>query len=188
MIAAATVVTVLGGYGLGRLSLNMEQSRHKSTFLKSAVALMEDEPKIKELLGEKYRIGSASLNDGFTKQEPKHVQLKLPVMGNNDNAFLYTYARRKSEDEKFKLYKIEMTFSKVEGKKLILLDLGKDSDATYMHDAEKELNVDTKAKAREELMKKMDEVYGPLSPSKQWKQKLKSTEQETSSDTNSTSK
>lgn len=185
VIAVATAATVFGGFGLGKLTINMDNTRSNVTFLKSVVALMEEEPKIKELLGEKYQIGS-SIQDDFTKQEPNHIQLKLPVTGKNDSAYLYTYARRKTPEEKYKLYKIEMTFSKVEGKKLILLDLGDNIDATYTHEAELGPGDFRRNKAREELMRKMDREFGPLSPSKEWQGRSKKDKLTTSPDATST--
>lgn len=169
MVLAAGAIAV-ASLGVGQVLISHDSKKIKGSFLKSAIALMREEPEVKKLLGEKFTIGSRSLKNDFTRLEPKRLQLMLPIAGEKDNGYLFAYARRKSENEKFKLYKIEMKFDKVNGQKLVLLDLGEDTDATYSHETENE-DYDKK-KAREELFARMDAEFGPVSPAKEWRKRL----------------
>lgn len=169
------VLTVAGigavSLGLGQIFINLDKKRIQGSFLKTALALMREEPEVKNLLGEKLTIGSRrALSDDFTKREPKRIQLMLPVSGEKDNGYLFAYARRKTEEEKFKLYKIEMTFNKIKNRKLVLLDLGEHTDATYTHETGEQDR--KKAKAREELFAKLDAEMGQVSPTKEFRKRL----------------
>lgn len=169
------VLTVAGigavSLGLGQIFINLDKKRIQGSFLKTALALMREEPEVKNLLGEKLTIGSRrALSDDFTKREPKRIQLMLPVSGEKDNGYLFAYARRKTEEEKFKLYKIEMTFNKIKNRKLVLLDLGEDTDATYTHETGEQDR--KKVKAREELFAKLDAEMGQVSPTKEFRKRL----------------
>lgn len=169
MVLAAGAIAV-ASLGVGQILIHHDAKKVQGSFLRSAIALMREEPEVMKLLGEKFTIGSRSLTDDFTKREPNRLQLMLPIAGEKDNGYLFAYARRKTEGEKFKLYKFEMTFNKVKGRKLILLDLGENTDATYSHESEDDDY--NEKKAREELFARMDAEFGPVSPTKEWRKRL----------------
>lgn len=121
-----------GGVGLGLMMLLTNRQRdklaNKATFLQRAIDIAKEQPKVRELLGEEIQVGKITLNDGWGKLQRLHVQLKVPVKGEHDFAYLYAYARRKSDEDKLKLYKLEATFNKIAGKKLIIMDRTNEED------------------------------------------------------------
>lgn len=123
LLAIASSLGMATGCMMLLVRREADKKTNQAAFLKSAIGIMDDQPVIKSLLGGEYQIGRASVTDGFTKLRKKHVQVLIPIKGSNDTACLYAHARRKEEDEIYKLYKLEMTFGKIENKKLILLDL-----------------------------------------------------------------
>lgn len=124
----ATLAGLAGvaGMSVGCVTLLLRRERdnkaNKSNFLLRAVELLKEQPVTKELLGDNLKIGRAKLDDGFGSADKFHVKIRLPIQGELDSAYLYAYARRKEETERLRLYKLEATFAKVKGKRLILLD------------------------------------------------------------------
>lgn len=129
MVKIAHLVAIAGGCGIGLgcmvllLRQQTERFANQAVFIQSALNIMEDQPAVKTLLGNSYQVGRATLKDGFTKVDRLNVRVRLPIKGDNDTAQLYAYAKKRYEKDKFKLIKLEMTFEKVRGKKLVLLDL-----------------------------------------------------------------
>ena len=103
------LIAVAGGCGIGVgvMALFLIKERDKLTnqaaFIKGAVQLLKEQPITKDLLGEELKIGKATLGDGWSRADKLHVQVRVPVAGEHDKAFLYAYARRKDEDEKLRL-------------------------------------------------------------------------------------
>lgn len=107
------------------LLLRQEKENYfnRGSFLGSAVSIVKEQPIITELIGEDIKLGRVSLKDGWGKMDQYQAQIKVPIIGDKDSGDLFAYARKKEKADKFKLYKLEMTFGKVKGKKLVLLDL-----------------------------------------------------------------
>lgn len=129
-----TLIAIASGCGIGvgcmALLLNKEKERYinRSKFIDNAVNIAKDQEGVKGLLGETVEIGKASLVDGWSKMNSTEVRLKVPIKGTNDNADLYTFARKPKDGTKYKLIKLEMTFAKIPGKKVVLLDMDAESD------------------------------------------------------------
>lgn len=123
----AVLTAVAGGFGLGigamsiLLNKELDRSANQAMFVKKAIDIMRNEPQVEQLLGGSIEVGNAKLLGGWSKVD-KEVQIKVPIKGELDNAYLYAYGRRKKVEDRFKLFKIEATFDKVRGKKLVLLD------------------------------------------------------------------
>lgn len=128
MVQWPTLIGIAGGCGIGLgcmtllLRKQVERVTNQSTFLKSAIDIMESQPAVMQLLGENRVIGRASLDDGFTKLGVQNVQVRVPVKGDNDTAQLYAYAFKSKVSKKYKLNKLEMTFEKIKGKRMILFE------------------------------------------------------------------
>lgn len=127
------------------LNKKAEKAAREASCVEKAIELMRTEPEIKKLLGEKIVPGRPTLYDGFGRLGKVHCQLKIPIKGETDNAFLYAYGRRRDENDTFRLYKAEATFAKIEGRRLILLD---------RTDQEDEVQVEPSAKKVEPAAKK----------------------------------
>lgn len=116
----------VGGMTVGTMALLLLRERDKSAakarYIKDAITTLKNEPISKELLGDNIKIGAITLKDGWSEIDKLAVRLKIPVTGDIDKAFLYAYARRPDEEERFRLYKLEAVFAKIKGKKLILMD------------------------------------------------------------------
>ena len=128
----ATLLAIAGGGGIavGTMALlfyrKTESVATNSNFLLRAVDIIQEQPISRDLLGESIKIGKASFDSGWLRQND--LKLTVPVKGDNDNALLIAYARRKDSESKFRLYKLEATFGKIAGKKLVLLDRTNEPD------------------------------------------------------------
>lgn len=137
----STLLGVAGGCGVGvsAMLLLMNKQRdgfaNQANFVQKAVQIMTEEHEVKQLLGEPILVGKASFNDGWSRLQRLNAQVRLPIKGQNDTAFLYAYARKKSDTGKLYLYKLEATFGKIQGKKLILMDRTNEED-TEVQDTE----------------------------------------------------
>lgn len=125
----STLMAIAGGGGIGvgimALLLNKEQENfaNQASFVQSAVSVVRGHSTVMDLLGNDFQVGRASLQDGWGKMGRKNIQVMIPIKGENDRANLFVYARKIDPKEKFKLFKLEMTFDKVKGKKLVLMDI-----------------------------------------------------------------
>lgn len=143
----STLIAVAGGggvcVGVMALLLNKEKENYanQASFVQSAVSVMKNQPTVMELLGDDFQVGRASLQDGWGKMEKSKIRVMIPIQGASDKARLFVYARKKNPEDKFRLFKLEMTFDKIQGKKLVLMDVEK-------------LLIDEEEKRREERTKK----------------------------------
>lgn len=162
----STLIAIAGGGGMGvgimALLLNKEKENYanQASFVQSAVSLMKSQSKIMELLGDDFQVGRASLQDGWGKVEKSNIRVMVPITGTNDRARLFVYARRTNPGEKFKLSKLEMTFDKVQGKKLVLMDIEKlllDAEQKEKEMREKE----EQEQKREERQRRLNSVLPP---------------------------
>lgn len=130
----STLIAVAGGLGIGigvmtvLLRKETQKFAKHAAFVEKAVEIMKNQPQVKQLLGESVQIGQATFQDGWGKFDRNQVRLRIPVKGENDNAYLFAYARKKHKMDKFRLFKLEATFGKIEGKKLVLLDRTDEED------------------------------------------------------------
>ena len=125
----STLMAIAGGLGLGlgMATMLLDKERHKwvnrhPQFVAKALEMIDQNPEVKALFGDKMEVGKITLNDGWARMTAEHVQLKVPIQGERDNAYLYAYARKRGPESSFGLYKLEATFSKIENKKLIIFD------------------------------------------------------------------
>lgn len=129
MVRISTLLAVAGGGGVGvgvmalLLAGQKEKFANRGNFIKSAIEIMGDQPTVVELLGGKFEVGRATFADGWSKMDNLQIQVQMPIKGEKDSARLYAFARKKDDQDKYRLFRLEMTFDKVAGKKLILLDL-----------------------------------------------------------------
>lgn len=137
---------------------------NQAGFVMNAVQRLKEQPITKEILGEDLKVGKASLTDGIIDKH--HVKVRVPVKGERDNAYLYVYARRKSEAERLRLYKLEVTFAKVSGKKLVLMDRSEQEDPVDKEVAKQEV-------AKQEV-KKNEEEPSPEEKRRQFIEQMKS--------------
>lgn len=124
------------------MSKEKENNFNRGQFLGSAVKLVQDQPLITELIGEDIKIGRVSMKDGWGQMDDYQAKIRVPIIGNKDSGDLFAYARKKEKRDKFKLYKLEMTFGNIKGKKLVLLDLDReeiDSKSAQLADDKKKL-------------------------------------------------
>lgn len=134
MVRISTLLAVAGGGGVGigvmalLLAGQKERFANQGGFVRSAIEIMGDQPAVVELLGGKFEVGRATFADGWSKMDNTQIRVQVPIKGEGDTAKLYAFARRKDKEDKYRLFKLEMTFDKVEGKKLILLDLDEPGD------------------------------------------------------------
>lgn len=123
-----TLIAATGGasIGLGLMMALFNRARdnqaNESTFVGRAITIMREQETFRELLGDDIQVGRIRLADGWCKVQPLEAQLRVPLKGERDTAYLYAYGRRKSQGELLKLYKLEATFGKVAGKKLVIMD------------------------------------------------------------------
>lgn len=126
----STLIAVAGGLGIGcgalALLLGREKDKYvnQAPFVNSAISIVKRESEVMNLLGDNLEVGPATLQDGWGRMEKTNIRVKVPIKGEKDKAQLFAYARRRKNVEKYKLFKLEMTFDKVKGKKLVLMDLG----------------------------------------------------------------
>lgn len=134
---------LVGGMGL-MTKRQFEKYANEADFIQRAMKISKRIPELKQLVGEDFEFGRVKLDDGFGKLGEDETQLKLPIVGSQDNAFLYLYARRKKPDRRFRLYKMEAQFSKVSGKKLIILDRSKEDPSTDSNWDKMQAEIDAK--------------------------------------------
>lgn len=145
-----TLVAVAGGCGVALASMAMLLNResgkfaNQAAFVKTALDMVEKEPTILEMIGQPYTLGQAKVMDLWLGSDVRNVKVRVPVIGTNDRAYIYAFARKKDTKDRLKLFKIEMTFDKIEGKKMVLFDneaKGTDSDiATTVPEIETKRN------------------------------------------------
>lgn len=134
----STLVKVAGTFGIGigimGVLLNRETNKlvNQAKFVQIAVETMKSQPTVKELLGSEITAGRATLNNDSGDLTKHNIKVVVPLKGENDSARLYAYARRKGDDDNFRLYKLEASFTKIEGKKLILMDRTNEEDIDEM--------------------------------------------------------
>lgn len=122
LIAAAGGASIGLGLMMALVNKQRDNQANQATFVNRAITIMREQETIKELLGDDIQVGRITLNDGWGRVQRLEAQLRVPLKGERDIAFLYAYARRKDEKDLLKLYKLEATFSKIAGKKLVLMD------------------------------------------------------------------
>lgn len=115
------------------MALSRESTRYANTtgFVKTALDMVEKEPEVLDMIGQPYSLGKAKVLDLWFGFDTNNVKVRVPVKGANDTAFIYAFARKKDSKDKLKLFKLEMTFNKIQGKKMILFDV---SDKGTEHD------------------------------------------------------
>lgn len=124
----ATLFAIAGGCGVGcggMLLLTQKANddfANTAIFIKRAIEVAREEPQVRQLLGDRFEVGRASFGDGWSKMRALHVQVRMPVKGERDNAYLFAYARKRDEKDKLRLYKVEASFEKIANKKLVILD------------------------------------------------------------------
>lgn len=143
-----------GGIAIGTMGLllhkQMDKIANEANFVRRALTITREKPAMKQLVGEKIEVGRATLADDFGKLDETNIQIRLPIKGENDKAFLMAYARKKDPSDKFRLFKLEAEFSKIKGKKLILLDRSDEDPKTDEEWEEEQTRLDReKAKAKE---------------------------------------
>lgn len=116
-------VTGLGIGGLGILMIKaMENKVTKSDFINLAMHKVKIQPKIVSMFGEPIEFGTTEFRDGWSRIGRDEIRLMVPIKGQNDTGKMYAYARH--YDKKYKLAKLELSFEKIKGKRMILLDYG----------------------------------------------------------------
>ena len=130
----------------------VNKSSNKFNFVQRAFLLAKNQPAIQELLGDNVGLRQSTFKDDFGKVEMTSAQIRVPIAGDKDQAFLYAYARRKDKYDSFRLYKLEARFSKVDGKKLLVLDRSMEDQATDDEWEEGQIEL-VKRKAEEEAKK-----------------------------------
>jgi len=101
---------------------------NKSNYVQDAIFLTREQPTVRELVGDNMMFGVAKV-DG-SEQSKEKIQIKLPFGGKNDQAFLTIHARKQEKSDKFRLFKLEAEFSKIKGKKLLILDRSSEDQST----------------------------------------------------------
>jgi hypothetical protein len=130
-----TLFAVAGGCGFGLAGMmfltnkQRDSIANEAAFVKRAVDIMKSQQTVKELLGEDIKVGRITLNDGWGSIQRSQARLRVPIKGEHDNAYLYVYARKKEEKGILELYKLEATFGKIAGKKLIIMDRTNEDDS-----------------------------------------------------------
>lgn len=126
----STLVAICGGGGLALAGmatlLNKESDKlaSQAPFVKTALDMIEKEPEVLEMVGQPYALGKPQVMDLWLgKLDANNVKVRVPMKGSNDTAFIYAFARKKERKDKLKLFKIEMTFNKIKGKKMVLFDV-----------------------------------------------------------------
>lgn len=138
----STLLAIAGGFGIGIGTLNILVNRQKdkfanqAVFIQKALDMFKSQPDSKKLIGESFEVGRASFKDNWSKMEQNQVRIRLPLKGENDDAYLYVYARKKHQMDKFRLFKLEATFGKIQGKRLVLLDRTDEEDPDEEREAE----------------------------------------------------
>lgn len=138
-----------GGTALFALATYIKKSEQqkldRTPFIASAVEYVKSQPTVMDLLGTKYLvIGQAKLLDRLRSRTRHQAAVKIPLEGDKDKSWLWIYADRKQDQEKFKIFKMEMTFDKLKNKKLVILDLRGKLDQE--HDTEEKQQQDNKMK------------------------------------------
>lgn len=103
------------------LSQKLSSVANQENFVLKAVEHTKQQQEVINILGP-FEIGRANVRDGWSKVETNHVKLRLPMKGEKDNGQLFTYAKRIDDLAPLQLYKIEVKFDSVVGKKLILYE------------------------------------------------------------------
>lgn len=121
------------GMGVGAMWLVYKKEKENYTargsFVPTAIKIVREQPMITEIIGENFKVGRPSLKDGWGKVDKYQAQVRVPVIGDKEKGDLFAYARKKDKTEKFQLYKLEMTFDNVKGKKLVIMDLDKEANS-----------------------------------------------------------
>lgn len=146
-----------GGMGVGAMALLLKQERGRlqtgPAILKKAIEIAEKQEVVRNILGDEITAQPAKLERKLgTLFDTNNAKVKVPLKGNKDNGVLYVYARRKNKQDRLRLWKIEMFFSKIEGKKLIILEMP--GDETVRDDADDE---ELQRKKREQEEKEKEE-------------------------------
>lgn len=126
-----TLVTIAGGCGIGvgamAVLLTKEQNKYagKASFVHKAVELAQSQETVRNLLGDSIEAQRARIerNWGNGPVSRNHIKILVPLKGQKDTAQMFVYARRRDETCKLGLWKLEITFDKLAGKRLVLLDL-----------------------------------------------------------------
>lgn len=152
-VSKSSLLAVCGGCGIAvgamAMVLNKESTKYanQASFVKTALDMVEKEPEVLEMVGQPYALGKAKVLDLWQGLDTNNVKVRVPIKGPNDTAFIYAFARRKEPKEKLRLFKIEMTFDKIQGKKMILFDV---EDKSPEHDiVPPDLEVKSKPKKKD---------------------------------------
>lgn len=122
----APLFVVSGAFGgaIGIYSLLMRRDKenvvNRGAFYVNAIKFAKENPVIVDQIGENITHGRAKIERNDSSN-PLAVQVKIPLKGDKDSGDLYAYAKKKDKTDRFKLYKLEMTFDKLIGKKLVLM-------------------------------------------------------------------
>ena len=119
------------GIGIGCMVLLIDSQRKESigklAITKAALQMIDNQKAVLELLGGSYVVGRVSFSDGWTRIDKEGAKIRLPINGTSDKAILFIYGRRVGDDKHLELYRLEMMFSRIKEKKLVLLETEDDS-------------------------------------------------------------
>lgn len=114
------------GIGIGGLGLLIKRKEQevleKSPFLIVARKIIQNQPEVKDLLGENIRFGHPSMDRKKAIISATEIKSFAPIKGDKDKGSIYFQASRPNEEQKFKLKRLEISFNKVKGKRLVIYD------------------------------------------------------------------